>query len=161
MADRALEIEATPEAYYLQAMTLGRLERKDDELKSLQAALDVDPDFAPARTNLAIRQAQRGDRESARKNFEQAVASQPYDVRALYNYGAFLVESGDLEGAALRFERAIQIGPRYTQARFALAMVSADLGDWARVREISVFLDERVPESDEAKQIRALLEEMS
>jgi len=161
MAENSLEIEAQPEAFYLQAMALASLERREEEFAALLAALEVNPDFAPARTNLAIRQAQRGDRESARTNFELATKSQPYDPRIVYNYGAFLVESGDLEGAARYFERAIELGPQYLSARYAFAVVSADLGRWDRVREVAEYLDQRAPESREAESIRALLAEVS
>jgi len=161
MAEQSLEIDPQPEAFYLQAMAYSRLDRDADELRALQAALEVDPDFTPARTNLAIRQAQQGDRESARSNFELAAASQPYDARIVYNYGAFLVESGDLEGAAVRFNRATELRPRYLQAWYALAAVSADLGRWERVREIGVLLDERAPESRETAMVRELQEEAS
>jgi len=161
MARKSIEIDAQPEAFYLEAMALASLERRQEELAALQAALEVDPDFAPARTNLAIRMAQNGDRESARTNFELAVRSQPYDPRIVYNYGTFLVESGDLEGAAHHFERATELGPRYLSAQYALAVVSADLGRWDRVREIAGFLDQRAPESREAGMVRALLEEVS
>jgi len=161
MAEKAIDLEALPEAFYLQAMALANLERPDEEFAALQAAIEVGPDFAPALTNLAIRQAQRGDREDARGNFELAVESQPYNPRILFNYGTFLVESGDLEGAARYFARAVELGPRYLPARFGLAVVSADLGRWDRVREIAEFLDQRAPESREADQVRALLEEVS
>jgi len=161
MAEKSIEIEAQPEAFYLQAMALANLDRREEELAALHAALEVDPDFAPARTNLAIRQAERGDQESARLNFELSVTSQPYDPRVLYNYGAFLVESSDLEGAASRFERATELRPQYLPAWYALAVVSADLERWDRVREIAEFLNQRVPESREAGLVRALLEEVS
>ncbi len=159
MAEQSLAIDPQPEAFYLQAMACSRLGRADDEMRALQAAIEVDPDFTPARTNLAIRQAERGDREAARANLELALSSQPYDPRVSYNYGAFLVESGDLAGAALRFERAVELRPRYLAAWLALATVSAELGRWDRVHEIEGYLDERAPESREAALVRELGEE--
>lgn len=161
MADRAIAIEATPDAFFLQAMAYSKLGQGADEIAALEAALAVDPDYATARVNLAIRQVASGDRDAARMNFEKAVRSQPYDPRAAFNYGAFLFESGELEGAADRFHRAVTLSPLYLRAQLALAAVSADLGRWEKVREIARFLDERVPESHEAGTVRGFLEEAS
>jgi arylsulfatase A-like enzyme/Flp pilus assembly protein TadD len=161
MAGRAIEIDATADAFFLEAMAYSSLDRRDDELIALEAALVADSDFVAARINLAIRQAAAGDREAAGLNFGRAIRTQPYNPRAAFNYGAFLVESGDYEGAADRFERAVTLAPQYLKAQVALAAVASDLGRWERVREISRFLDARVPESGEAATVRGFIEEAS
>ena len=103
--------------------------------------------------------AQRGDRTGAEAGFLEAIRSGPYSARASYNYGAFLVEEGDLEGAVERFERAVVLDPRYLDALLGVAAVSADLGDWERVREIGGLLERQAPDADETAVVRSFLED--
>lgn len=104
-------------------------QRPDDEWQALLAALEVEPDFAPARNDLAVRQAQAGDREAAEATFRETIARQPYYPRAHFNYGAFLAESERLDEAAQTFARAASLDPSYWQAFHAAAIIAATLGD--------------------------------
>lgn len=106
--------EATALGHYLLANVYSARGRTEDERSALEAALEIDPTYAPARIDLAIRQAQRGEHEAAAADFRRAMSDQSYLPRAFYNYGAFLVESGEIEAAAPHFERAVELEPSYS-----------------------------------------------
>lgn len=131
----------------------------DAELRALRTALEIDPTFAPARIDLAIRFARAGDKERARSEFERALRDQPYFHRGFYNYGAFLAESGDLTEAVERFERAVELEPAYWLGHFALVSVHLSLDDVESARRQYDRLRRLAPASPEAEGARQLLEQ--
>ena len=129
--------------------------------EALTKALELQEDFAPARVDLAVRQARAGDRAGAAANFRQALRDDPYLPKAHYNYGAFLSEGGDLMAAAERFERAIRLDPRYRRAYVALVQVQLAQGQLEDAKRTADRLERVDPENGELARISTLLEEAS
>ena len=156
---RSLELEPTAESYYLVASLEGEQGRRDEERALLEKALSLDPKYAPARLDRAVRLAQEGRTDEARSEMERVLSEQPYFAKGHYNYGAFLLERGDKAGALARFDRAIVLEPAYAKARLAAIMVRVQLGRRDEARKGLAELQAQAPASAEAEQARRLLEE--
>jgi arylsulfatase A-like enzyme/Flp pilus assembly protein TadD len=156
---RSLELEPTAESYYLVAALEAQEGRPAEERRLLELSLSLDPRYAPARVDLAVRLAQEGRREDARRELDRALTDQPYFAKAHYNYGAFLLEQGDADGALARFDRAVALDERYAKARLAAIVVRLRLGRRAEAEKGLADLRTLAPASPEAEQARLLLEE--
>ena len=95
---------------------------------ALERALSLEPGFAPARLLLAIELDRSGDAVAAEREFEHALADQPYDSRAHYNHGVFLLGRDRLPEAHAAFARALALDPRYAAAANATADAAIALG---------------------------------
>lgn len=83
-----------------------RTGKPEQALEKLQKAVQQDPDYAPARSTLALVYAARGDTVSADEQFRKAVALQPNNPQTLNNYGVFLCGAGRRDEAVGNFLRA-------------------------------------------------------
>lgn len=83
-----------------------RAGKPEQALEKLHKAVLQDPDYAPARSTLALVYAARGDTASADQQFRKAVALQPDNPQTLNNYGVFLCGAGRREEAVSNFVRA-------------------------------------------------------
>jgi arylsulfatase A-like enzyme/predicted Zn-dependent protease len=156
---RSLELEPTAESYYLVAVLEAQAGHASEERSLLERALSLDPKYAPARLDLAVRLLQEGRRDDGRREMERVLGEQPYLAKAHYNYGAFLLEQGDAAGALARFDRAVVLEPAYVKARLAAIAVRVRLGRRAEAEKGLAELDAEAPASPEAEQARRLLEE--
>ena len=120
-------------------------------LDSLQRALDLNPEFAPARVDLAIHWARSGRADRADAEFRLALSHAPYYAKGNFNYGAFLFENGSLAQARGFFRRALDLAPRYLKAHLALVTVEHLDGNHEAARSAFRLLQVRAPDSVEAK----------
>jgi arylsulfatase A-like enzyme/Flp pilus assembly protein TadD len=156
---RSLELEPSAAGYHLLATLQAGLGHAAEERQSLERALALDPKYAPARLDLAVRLAQEGRRSDARRELDRVVAEQPYLAKAQYNYGAFLLEEGQTAEALARFDRAVLLDPDYARARYAGIAVRLTLGRRAEAEKAVAELEAHAPGSEEARKARRLLEE--
>jgi arylsulfatase A-like enzyme len=156
---RSLELQPSAAGYHLLASFQAAEGRAAEERASLERAVSLDPKYAPARLDLAVRLAQEGRREEARREIERVVGEQPYFARAQYDYGAFLLQEGEAVPALTRFDRAIALEPAYAKARYAAIAVRLTLGRRAEAEKALAELEARAPGSAEAAQARRLLKE--
>ena len=122
-----------------------------------EQAVDADPTYAPAHTDLGIQTVIEGQPQLAREHFLDALAAAPFYARAHYNLGALHVQEGQLEDAISRFERAVHLRPTYLRARVALVEVLSGMGQLAEAREQVKALAGIAPQSAEALRARELL----
>ncbi len=155
------EIEPSAESHYLLANVYSARGQRPEERAALSAALEVDPAYVPARVDLAIRQAQGGERQAAEASFRRAMQDQPYFPKTFYNYGAFLGEAGELGAAVEQMERAVDLAPRYWQAYVALVQLHLALGQPEAAGHYYRTLVARAPSSPEAERAAQLIEETS
>lgn len=90
---------------------LGRL---DDAARHLQLAVDYKADYWPARLNLGILAADRGDREQAVDQFERVLASTPNpmaEAEARYRLAELYVAMGDKRSAIAQLNKASDLRP--------------------------------------------------
>jgi tetratricopeptide (TPR) repeat protein len=156
---RSLELEPTAESYYLVASLEAQEGRQTEQNTLLAKALELDPKYAPARLDLAVRLIQEGRRDDGRREMERVLEEQPYFAKAHYNLGAFLLEQGDAAGALARFDRAVVLEPGYAKARLAAIAVRLQLGQRAEAQQGWKDLAAQAPGSPEAEQARRLFEE--
>ena len=131
--------------------------RRADEITALEKALELTPDFAPARVDLAAYHAMSGDLPTAQREFERALNDLPYYPKGHYNYAALKMQMGDAERAFYHFERAAKLQPDYIRAYYALVVTALQLGRRTVAEDHLTTLVELAPNSKEAEQARELL----
>ncbi|MEM9557596.1 MAG: sulfatase-like hydrolase/transferase [Acidobacteriota bacterium] len=140
-------IQRTAEGQY----QIAQLYRADgDEIQAvghLEAALEIDPAFLPARLDLAVLQARRGDVAAADAGFRRALADHPLFPRTHFNYAVFLLTQSRRDEAAEHLRRAVEMAPDYHQARSALTALLAELGQGDEALEHYLELATRAPGS--------------
>ncbi len=152
-------LEPSADGQYLIALTHLSMGDVEGELTPLEAALELESAYGPARVALGVHFARQGRPEAARREFLRALEDQPYFPRAHFNYGAFLTEQGLLNEALARFERAVELAPDYAQALLALVAVSIDLERPDEARRWYEILLERAPDAPEVRSAESILED--
>jgi tetratricopeptide (TPR) repeat protein len=72
----------------------------------------------------------RGQRDAARRRFDQVLATNPRNGRALMYLGDLQFKSDELDNAKTTLRRAVEVDPTLTLAKFALGQVHATRGEW-------------------------------
>ena len=80
-------------------------------LEHLETAVRLNPDSAPARTNLAATLTHLGKLDQAGEQFQKALALEPQNYDANHNLGEFYIQSKKIKEATPYLERAQQINP--------------------------------------------------
>lgn len=124
-------IELSPETlrwHYLLGRALADLE-PERSLAAFQAAIALDPDYAPAHAyaGLALRRLDRP--EAAREHFEHAEALDPGNAVSQLNLGQIAAATGQYEDARTHLQRALAKHPDHAEAHAALAAVLMRLGE--------------------------------
>jgi Tfp pilus assembly protein PilF len=83
----------------------------------LEKALELDPDYLPARGNLGILQLEEGRLDEATATYRSIVESDPRDFLAWNNLGIIEMRRQRYAQAALHFRRALEINPNFAWAR--------------------------------------------
>ncbi|MEX0915427.1 MAG: tetratricopeptide repeat protein [Wenzhouxiangellaceae bacterium] len=146
-------------ALWLLSSLYRRIQDHQRALETLQEALSLEPDFVPARVDLAIHWARNEQRDRAEAEFRLALSQNPYYAKSSYNYGAFLVEVGRLEEASAYFRRTLDLAPTHLKAHLALITVQHLTGDHEAARATLSSLRQIAPDSPEATMASDLLSE--
>ena len=105
----------------------------DDEsfLEARQAydrALDLDPEFAAAYTNLGALLAAVGDLDGARDHFDQALRCDPDQAEAHSNLAALALRLGDHDTAIAGYRQLLRAAPDHLEAHYGLARALLAVG---------------------------------
>lgn len=133
----------------------------DKEVEHLRQSLEMMPEFAPSRVDLAAHHATVGELEDARREFSRALRDMPYYPKAHFNVAALHVQEGDLETALQHFTRAIELDPTYLKAYYACIVTAVQLDRPDVASDYFRQLMSIAPESPEAQQALDLLEPAS
>ncbi len=107
-----------------------------------QEALDQDPDFVPAHSNLVAALGFLGRYDDAGRHYARALELAPQLEELHYNWGVLEAERGNLEAAAESFRAALEINPSSADSHFNLGAMLAQLGMEAdAVREMRKTLE--------------------
>ena len=129
LARRALSLGARQaRVHNLLGQALDRLGEKLEALKSFDAALAIDPNFAAAHGNRANILADAGLADAALQSFDRALALQPDALPDWINRGNLLIELGRLDEALANFDKAHAIAPADTTVMVNRANVLTRLG---------------------------------
>ncbi|MEM8962309.1 MAG: sulfatase-like hydrolase/transferase [Acidobacteriota bacterium] len=116
--------------------------------RHLRAALEEDPDFVPARLDLAVVLAEAGYTDEARVELERTLEDHPFFPRGHFNYAVFLTNNSEPEAAIEHFRRAVTLDPDYHKARSALVEILVSLDQEDEAIEHYLALAARAPGSD-------------
>jgi tetratricopeptide (TPR) repeat protein len=100
-------------------------ERPEIAVREAQAALAVQPDYAPAQNVLGAALAGLGQRDRARAAFEASLKSAPRDPATHSNLATLELEAGNMDAARRHFAEALMIDPGNAVARDGLSRVPA------------------------------------
>jgi tetratricopeptide (TPR) repeat protein len=102
--------------------------KHDDAVRSLKAALRVQPDDVPARLKLAESLIRLGEWQEARVIYQTISETHRDSAEAYYGLGRISAAAGDLTAAAAAYQNACDLFPEYGAAHYALALIDRKLG---------------------------------
>lgn len=121
--------------FYERASALDEDQATFSEAAALyQRAIDTDPQFAIAYTNLGNIHFRQGNEQRAVELYEQALSIDESQPEAHHNLGYVKLERGLAPSAVSHFERAIENDPHFDTAHFNLAMALERAGNPARAQ---------------------------
>jgi tetratricopeptide (TPR) repeat protein len=103
-------------------------------LKSLRAAVSVDPNFSPARYNLALAQLEQGQSEEAISNLRQVVQNGSGPADAQYHLGLAYMRASAWGQAEEAFKRYLPSAPSSVDTLNCLGVVAARKRDPAQAK---------------------------
>jgi len=137
-------------ALWLLSSFYQQTQNPEHAVESLQRALRLNPEFAPARVDLAVLRARDGDFGRAEAELSRALRDSPYYANASYNLGALLVELGRLDEARGYFQRTLELAPRHVKGHFALFTLQHAAGETDAALATMRALQRVAPGSPEA-----------
>jgi tetratricopeptide (TPR) repeat protein len=130
--DHALLIDSSSaDALNGRACTLVDLERADEAIEDLQAALKLDSGNRLFHRNLGNCYVKKKDFDRALTHLNLAVYEESRDDQAFFSRGAILLEKGQRIEAVNDFDRALQINPGHVRARWNKAIACLQLGQFS------------------------------
>ena len=106
-------------------------------LDLLQQALDKDPSYGAAYSQLAKLYYSVGDTEKASDAIAKALAREPYQPDFLYVQGKILEKQGKLEEALAAFERTTLVNPKESDAYFEMGSIYQQRND--RIHALAAY----------------------
>jgi tetratricopeptide (TPR) repeat protein len=120
-----------PEEWFLRGVALVGTEREwsEEEAECYRQAIELRPDYAEARVNLAVLLRARGDAAGAGLHYREALRARPDHPEAHYNYAILLADRGSTGPALGHLEQALRLRPDYGDAHHAYATLLAARSD--------------------------------
>ena len=108
-----------------------------DSLPLYQAAIDLDPDYAPAHVRYAEALERTGQFDEAARHYEQAMRLMPANAHAHAGLGRMALGADDPTGAVRHLSRARDLAPENRSFAVTLAQAHARSGNRERGQEIA------------------------
>ena len=108
-----------------------------ESLPLYRAALDLDPDYAPARVRLAEALERTGQFDAANREYAQAVRLDPANAHAHAGLGRLALAAGDADAAVRHLSRARELAAENRSFAVTLAQAYARAGDRERGQQIA------------------------
>ncbi len=99
------------------------MDQVDSAVVALRMAVEMDPENARSRFNLANVLEILDRTEEADEHFAAYVELVPQDPLGQFNYGVHLERQGDMERGLARVEEAVRLDPNYLEAHVVLAQM--------------------------------------
>jgi cytochrome c-type biogenesis protein CcmH/NrfG len=95
----------------------------------LDQAIALKSDYTPARFLMVQVESQLGHVEAAIKQAEETRLQAPNDIGLLFQLGMLYYRNGNLTSAKSALETAVKFNPSYSNARYFLGLIYAQIGD--------------------------------
>jgi Flp pilus assembly protein TadD len=118
-----------PEPWSNLGLCLSRTRQLEQAKTVLEYALEIEPDFAPAKNNLCEVYQELGDHKAQLLNALDAVRLQPHSSNAFNNLATALLENGQADDAEHSFETSLMLDPNSFEAGVNLAKIASDRGE--------------------------------
>jgi len=119
------------DAYY--NLGVGHMkEESPDAIDLYRQAIELDPDYPEANSNLGAMLDQRGNHEEAIQCFSKVLDAYPDDIETNINYGNSLFNTGDIQGARRQFMKVLDLDPDNNLALNNLRIVESRLSSISR-----------------------------
>ncbi len=102
-----------------------------EAIKSMHAALKLNPDLTDVHNNLGVVYSEMGDREKAFEEFAAVVRDPTYPTpeKPLYNLGNLYFRENSFELALMHYQRAVEKNPNFALGYRGLGKVHLALGE--------------------------------
>ena len=124
--------------------------------QSFEAALAIDPKYAPALASYADLLAEQGKRAEAVRLVDSALALAPDDARIWNLKGSLAHGGGDRGAARAAYAKALALDPSHIDARIARASLLIELGRLDEAEQDIATLKKIAPAEPRANYIRAV-----
>jgi len=131
----------------------------DLAIEAYRKALEIQPDFPDALTNLGNIYYHQGELEKAKECYHKSLSLDPNHIAANFNMGNLLEERGRLLQAIFYYEKALSKDPLFADAHFNLGLVYEKLQLKKRAKPHWSKFIELKPHSEEATLARKFLED--
>ncbi len=127
--------------YYRGNYQLYAMGDTDEAIRLYEQALKADPDFVPARYDLAVAYRGLGETDKAIAEYEKVLEANPKFPEALSNLGGQYFRKGETDKAIGYFKQALDVYPNFVQA---LSNLGAALNKTKRYREALPHLERSI-----------------
>ncbi len=122
-------------------------------IESLQKAIQLKSDYAPANYLLAVAYDQMGKREEAISKLEETIKIAPQDLGVAFQLSLLYYRSAELEKAETLLKTILQNSPHYSNAKYLLGLVYDQKGEKEKaLKEFEEVLSLN-PDNEEVKKI--------
>jgi superkiller protein 3 len=95
----------------------------ENGIKTLNSAIEIDPDSAQAHMYLGVALASKGNTAEGIAALNRALTLDPSSARAHHNLGTVLMQTGQIPAARQEFEKALELDPYFSEAHNNLASI--------------------------------------
>ena len=120
---------------YCLGIIQGRLGKPAEASSSLRLAVQLKPDYLPARLALAEALRKLGELEKSRELYLRIVTDHPGSASAWAGLGRISWEAGEVSEAVENYQKAVDRFTRYGAAHYALALAHRSLGNLEKMQE--------------------------
>lgn len=130
---RAVELDPlSPIRHTILGQTYAGLGRFDDAEAAFFKAVEIDPEFSYAYTNLGyLERYSKGKLHEAARWFREAIALDPGATGAMVSLGNTYLDLGDVKRAEFWIKQAVRIAPSSPDANLGMSFLHAIEGDYA------------------------------
>jgi serine/threonine protein kinase/tetratricopeptide (TPR) repeat protein len=131
----------SPGVYLNLGQALSGKKDLDGAIRTYQAALQIDPNYAEAHHSLGVVLFDRKDLDGAIREYQAALRIKPNYIGSHYGLGNAFYAKKDLAGAIREYQAALKINPSHAQAHHNLGVVLFDKKDLdGAIREFQAAL---------------------
>ncbi len=122
-------------------------------LESLNKAVALKADYAPAHYLIALVYDQQGKSDEAILKLEETTKIAPNDLGLAFQLGVIYYQKNQFDNARVQFERAKGLNPDYANARYILGLVYDKQGQKNKAIEEFKKVLQLNPDNDQVKKI--------